>query len=109
MCVVVLSPDGRLRYCCAGHPAPVIRRAHGGVDVLDGGRSPLLGAGGHGAHRTAGTAHLGEGDVLVAFSDGAFESRTRGYDDGYRDLLDRFRDDVVVLATRRAASPVDPV
>ena len=62
----------------------------------DAGR--LLGAGGPAAPRPVATAELGPDDVLVAFSDGAFEQRSRDFDDTYRELLDRL-----------AAAPADPV
>lgn len=122
-----IAPDGTVRYSAAGHPHPVVRRADGRVDVLDGARSRLVGASSGGDRPTA-TTHLGEGDCLLAFSDGVFESRDLGYDDAYRDLVARvaaadddpdalceaaldvgeegpvFRDDVVVLAVRRRRS-----
>lgn len=130
-CAMVLSPDGTIRYSAAGHPHPVIRRADGRIEVLDGARSRLLGASTGGAPRPTALDHLAEGDSLVAFSDGVFEIRGQDYDDGYLALVGRlaaapdrpdglcdaavglsdenldvttFRDDVVVLAVRRAAS-----
>ncbi|CAN5793564.1 hypothetical protein BH23ACT2_BH23ACT2_06870 [soil metagenome] len=130
LCAVVLEPDGTLRYSAAGHPHPVVRRVDGRLDVLDGARSRLLGASHDGEARTTAVDQLHPGDTLVAFSDGAFESRHQDYDDGYRALLDRltgcggdpdglcaaavehrggvgqddFHDDVVVLAVRRSVS-----
>lgn len=123
-----IAPDGTLRYSAAGHPHPVVRRADGRVDVLDGARSRLVGASADGEARPTATAHLDAGDCLVAFSDGVFESRDLDYDEGYLDLVARlaaaadhpdalcdaalavsgdgptFRDDVVVLAVRRRPS-----
>ena len=58
----------------------------------------LLGAGGPSAPRPVATAELGPGDVLVAFSDGAFEQRSRDFDDTYRELLGRL-----------AAAPATPL
>lgn len=95
----VISPGGQVRYAVAGHPAPVIRRATGGVDILDDGRSRLIGAAHGGGARPSASVELGEGDVLVAFSDGAFERRGEHVDDSYRQLLDRLG--------RAAATPTD--
>lgn len=84
-----LSPDGTLRYSAAGHPAPVVKRASGDVEVLDGGRSRLVGAALPGSPRAEGIAHLAPGDVFVAFSDGAFEQRGDGFDATYERLVER--------------------
>jgi PAS domain S-box-containing protein len=84
-----VDPDGTVRYSVAGHPAPVIRRTSGEVEVLDGGRSRLVGAALPDRPRTTATAHLGPGDVLVTFSDGAFERRSRDFDQTYALLVDR--------------------
>lgn len=131
-CAILVCPDGTIRYSGAGHPHPVIRRADGSIDVLDGARSRLLGAATSAVARSTAVDHLGPGDTLVAFSDGVFETRGLDYDDAYRRLLGRlataddttdglceaavgsghhgvdpggFRDDVVVLAVRRADEP----
>lgn len=123
----IVDPDGTVRYSVAGHPAPVVRRAGGGVDVLDGGRSRLVGAATSDSARPTATAQLAPGDVLVAFSDGAFERRARDFDQTYARLVDRLevaaatpveqciaaisvddpdeddpRDDIVALAVRMA-------
>lgn len=135
-CAILVCPDGTIRYSGAGHPHPVIRRADGSLDVLDGARSRLLGAATSAVARPTAVDHLGSGDTLVAFSDGVFEVRDLGYDDAYRRLLGRlaaaedtpdglcdaavgaghhgvdpgaFRDDVVVLAVRRADEPGERV
>jgi PAS domain S-box-containing protein len=128
LCAVLVGPDGTLRYSTAGHPHPVIRRVDGRLDVLDGAGSRILGASHQGEARITAVDTLDPGDTLVAFSDGAFESRRQDYDGGYRALLDRlagcpgdpdglceaavehrghvgqddFHDDVVVLAVRRS-------
>ncbi|MCU1499909.1 MAG: regulator of sigma subunit, anti-anti-sigma factor RsbU [Acidimicrobiales bacterium] len=127
MCALVIEPDGTLRYGCAGHPHPVIRRAEGGVEVLDGAQSRLLGAAARGRGRPTAADHLAGGDCVVAFSDGVFERPGTDYDEAYGLLLARlraappspralceaviaqrasdpeqvaFRDDIVVLAAR---------
>lgn len=133
MFAALVDPDGTVRYSVAGHPAPVIRRSSGQVEVLDGGRSRLVGAARSDQPRTTATAHLEPGDVLVAFSDGAFERRAADFDQTYALLVDRLaaagptpteqciaaiavhdtseevsgpRDDIVALALRMV--PEDP-
>lgn len=85
----VVTPQGGVRYSVAGHPAPVIRRSDGTVDLLEGGRSRLVGAATPDRARPTASAQLGPGDVLVAFSDGAFEQRHEDYDTSYRRLVAR--------------------
>ncbi len=97
--VAIIERNGTVRYSVAGHPAPVIRRAAGTVDVLDAARSRLIGASTGTGRRPTASAHLDAGDVLVAFSDGAFERRNEGYDAGYERLVAR------LLAAR--PEPVD--
>jgi anti-sigma regulatory factor (Ser/Thr protein kinase) len=70
--------DGRLRYACAGHPPPLVVRAAGGAELLEGGRSPLLCAmplGTMTGPRAEGTTQLAPGDRLLLFSDGLVERR----------------------------------
>lgn len=98
MVAAVVGADGTVRYSVAGHPPPVVRRASGDIEVLDRAQGRLLGAGGPSAPRPVATAELGPGDVLVAFSDGAFEQRSRDFDDTYRELLGRL-----------AAAPATPL
>jgi hypothetical protein len=68
------AADGtrRLRYTNAGHLAPLLRRADGRVDTLDGGESVVLGAP-IAADHTQGVAVLEPGSVLVMFTDGLVE------------------------------------
>ena len=89
MVAATLTADGDLRYSVAGHPAPVVRRADGGVEVLDDGRSRLVGAALPRSARPEGRTRLAPGDVFVAFSDGAFEQRGDGFDATYQRLVDR--------------------
>lgn len=129
MCMLVIDPDGTVHYSSAGHPSPVICRADGSTSVLDGASSRLMGMS-TGEPRPTAVAVQGLGDVVVAFSDGAFEDRGQGYDEAYADLVGRLataerdpvaicerivgpaeaaveaespgrRDDVVALAVRR--------
>lgn len=89
--VAVIGPHGEVRYSVAGHPSPVIHRADGRVDVLDGARSRLVGASRGTDPRPTALARLEAGDVLVAFSDGAFERRDEDFDAGYERLVARLR------------------
>jgi len=128
VCAAVLRSDGELRYSVAGHPAPLVRRTDGGLEVLDGARSHLVGVCAGGRARPTEVVHLGDGESLIAFSDGVFENRDQSYDDSYLDLVKRLstsaadpdalcdaavdldsigdgrsaaRDDIVVLTVRR--------
>ena len=69
----VLDPaTGELVYCNAGHNAPLLLRASGGVDELEASGVPL------GITRDAqyqeGSCRLENGDVLLLFSDGVTEA-----------------------------------
>lgn len=68
----VLSSDGRLAYCNAGHNAPILLGQHGMKRLESAG--PLIGAF---ERATFGeeTLKLESGDLLVAFSDGVTEAR----------------------------------
>jgi serine phosphatase RsbU (regulator of sigma subunit) len=89
MVVAVIEPDGTVRYSVAGHPAPLVRRCDGNVEPLEDGRSPLIGASRRSTSRPTATTTLAPGDVFVTFSDGTFERRGLGYDDGYASLVAR--------------------
>ncbi len=80
--VAVYEPaSGVLRYAGAGHPAPFVRAAGGGLRRLSSDGLPL-GLGGFDAHRTRAAA-LGRGELLVAFTDGLIEA-THDIDEGER-------------------------
>lgn len=69
----LLEPEtGRLEYACAGHPFPLLRRAGGEIVELGSGQLPL------GmrptAQVTAEVVTIGDGDLLVLFSDGLPEA-----------------------------------
>lgn len=68
--------SGRLEYLNAGHPPPVIHRAGGAFDRLDGG-SIALGMF-DGSTYESHVAPLGPGDALVIYSDGITEAETPG-------------------------------
>jgi serine phosphatase RsbU (regulator of sigma subunit) len=66
------SRSGLLDYCSAGHPPALLLRTDGELEFLsDGG--PVLGAV-PSASFVRGTAQLGDGDLLLACSDGILES-----------------------------------
>lgn len=63
---------GRLDYCNAGHPPSLLLRADGQLELLSEG-GPLLGVL-PAASFSSGCVQLGQGDVLLACSDGILES-----------------------------------
>lgn len=74
--VARLDPaSGRLDYSSAGHPPPLLLRAEGQLESLfEGG--PLVGAV-PAASFARGRVDLRAGDVLLAYSDGILESRSK--------------------------------
>ncbi|WP_091560899.1 SpoIIE family protein phosphatase [Micromonospora pattaloongensis] len=74
---------GRLRLASAGHPAPLLRRGHGGARYVDVPPGPPLGLGGQ---RRATEFPLLPGDTLLLFSDGVIERRDAEIDAGMRGL-----------------------
>jgi hypothetical protein len=71
-CGVLEPPSGRLRYVCAGHPFPLLRRADGEIIELGTGALPL------GMHlETVLESHdevIEAGDTLLLYSDGVVET-----------------------------------
>ena len=69
---VLDAGTGDLGYCSAGHNPPVIVRANGAVESLDGGGPPLgiLSLANYAEYR----AKLEPGDVLAIYSDGVTEA-----------------------------------
>ena len=65
--------DGRLRYLCAGHPAPLLLRDGRVVRRLEGGQRPLLGL--EARELSLGEEQLQPGDILVVYTDGVVEAR----------------------------------
>lgn len=118
----------RLRWSSAGHPAPMLLAADGTVTDLTAPVGPPLGIGWRG-HRFDGEAPMAPDSTLLLFTDGLFERRGLGLDEGrelVRDFIMRSahlplallcdelieelvgpdsEDDVAVLAVR--AHPVD--
>lgn len=86
VCCVDVTPDGHGRYSCAGHPPPVLRHADGRTELLDDGRSALLGIG----DPVAADAEfvMARGSTLVLYTDGVVERRDVGIDRQTMRLLD---------------------
>jgi serine phosphatase RsbU (regulator of sigma subunit) len=81
------STDNTLTYCRAGHPPPIVVRAHSGPALAHEG-GPILGVI-HNAAFDMGATTFRPGDGLLAYSDGVSEIRNeRGEDFGIRRLLD---------------------
>ncbi len=80
--------EGALRLCwsSAGHPPPVVMRADGSCELLDGAADLLLGVLPD-ADRHEQDEVLGPGDTVLLYSDGLIERRTRGLDEGFAALL----------------------
>ena len=95
----VLDPaTGELGYCSAGHNPPVIVRAGGGVDYLDGGGPPLgiLSMANYSEYR----AKVEPGDTLAIYSDGVTEA-TNSENEEFGD--ERFA--TVLTANRQRSAP----
>jgi len=75
---------GTLRWASAGHLMPRVRRADGSVHRLEGAVGPILGL--RRTRYAQTTSSVREGDLLVMFSDGLVERRTRPIDAGIADL-----------------------
>jgi serine phosphatase RsbU (regulator of sigma subunit) len=73
VCCVDIRPDGLGRYSSAGHPTPILRHANGQTEMLDGGRSALLGIAG--AIPTDAEFVMDRGSTLVLYTDGVVERR----------------------------------
>jgi phosphoserine phosphatase RsbU/P len=101
----VLDPaTGDLAYCNAGHNPPVLVRAGGAVEYLDGG-GPVLGIlsiANYAEYR----AHLEPGDALAIYSDGVTEA-TNANDDEFGDQ--RFAEVLKANRANSAAEIVDAV
>jgi len=72
-----------LRYANAGHLPPVVQHGDGTVEILDGGKSVLIGApGGSETGRPDGSAVIPRGATLVLYTDGLVEDRETDIDAG---------------------------
>ncbi len=73
-----------LRYANAGHLPPVVQYRTGEVEVLDGGKSVLIGAprGASEGGRPDGSATIPHGATLILYTDGLVEDRETDVDAG---------------------------
>ena len=73
-----------LHYANAGHLPPVVQGRDGAVQVLDGGKSVLIGAPGRadGTGRADASAYLSRGSTLLLYTDGLVEDRNTDVDAG---------------------------
>jgi sigma-B regulation protein RsbU (phosphoserine phosphatase) len=71
----ICSKQGTMEYCNAGHPPALLRSVDGKIESLDS-TAMVLGVCPHGEYETE-TMHrkFGPGDVLIAYTDGAMETR----------------------------------
>jgi serine phosphatase RsbU (regulator of sigma subunit) len=91
----VLDPaTGELTFANAGHNPPILVRASGEAQMLEGG-GPVLGilpAASYGEQRV----HLDPGDMLVLYSDGVTEANNAAYDEygegRFIEVLKRYRE-----------------
>ena len=98
------DPNGyRLRWINCGHPTPLIVRADGRVDELDGERTYPLGMRFSERVFPVLSAVVGPGDRLLLYSDGVSERRTA---DGGRIGEDGLRAILTELGPRSAATTV---
>ncbi|MEU6063248.1 SpoIIE family protein phosphatase [Streptomyces sp. NPDC047082] len=128
---VVYDPvSRRCLLARAGHPPPAVVSAEGAVDFVELPGGPSLGLGGVVFEQREIT--LGDGDLLVLYTDGLLESRVRDLDTGLRRMRDvlsrtpssatpqevcdtlirellptRHQDDVAVLAARTVGLSAD--
>ncbi len=73
---------GLLRYACAGHPPPLLLRTERDAELLWEGRSTPLGGFVRPLERSEAEVQLAPGDRLMLYTDGLFERRDRGLDEG---------------------------
>jgi phosphoserine phosphatase RsbU/P len=78
--------ERRLRFVCAGHPPPVLTEPGERSRLLWDGRFPPLGLP-SARRRSQGELTLAPGARLLLFSDGLFERRDRGIDEGLEQLM----------------------
>ncbi|GAW52167.1 MULTISPECIES: SpoIIE family protein phosphatase [unclassified Nocardioides] len=77
---------GTAQVINAGHPAPLILRHDGSLDIVANGETMLLGAGG--GARDVATLPLDPGDTILLYTDGLVERRGEDLDDGMARLID---------------------
>ena len=70
---------GLLTYSCAGHPAPILLRSNGALEILDH-RGPIIGSG-LGQPYDQETMTLQAGDKIILYTDGLIENRNSAGED----------------------------
>ena len=75
VCGILDLHSGQLRYASAGHEAPLMRRANGGIGTLTVDNGPALGIEAV-ADFPATETRMDPGDTLVLFTDGVSEAAT---------------------------------
>ncbi len=103
VCCVEVQPDGTGRYASAGHPFPVLRHRGGRTEVLDGGRSPLLGVGA--ATPPNAVFDMDVGSSVLVYTDGLIERRDERLDAG----IDRLRRYLSSLGDASGAVSADDI
>ena len=102
----VIDPaTGEMTYCNAGHNPPVLVRADGAVEHLEGG-GMILGIFAKATYESQ-TCCLNPGDVVVLFSDGVTEATQPGLDEEFGE--DRLAQIVAEQRTQSAQSILDCV
>jgi anti-sigma regulatory factor (Ser/Thr protein kinase) len=85
-----LDPDtGEFRFSSAGHPPPMLESG-GKVEILGGGRSPLLSVGWNGS-RPEDVVTMPPDATLVLYTDGLVERRGEPFDRGMQRLVRSLR------------------
>lgn len=113
MGVAVLDPAaGTLAYASAGHPPPLLRRsADGEVTRLSGAHGPVLGPL-EDAFYTQGHIGIGDGDIVVMYTDGLIERRGQDIETGLaraQDLLAQWSgNESLPLACRQLTQTLAP-
>ena len=77
---VLDAATGEVRFANAGHNPPILVRASGETEMLEGGGGPVLGIVPFALYREE-RAHLNPGDMLVLYSDGVTEANNPAFDE----------------------------
>jgi CheY-like chemotaxis protein/GAF domain-containing protein len=87
MSYVVIDPSNeRLTYATAGHPPPLLVRADGTAEWLDGARTTPLGF--SASSVASASTDMRPGDTILLYTDGLIERRTEPLDVGLQRLFD---------------------